>query len=114
MSSARAFQIRKWRIIWINHIGPSRHRKKAIYKKLGISKDTELILYMVCEKVQRRFELKEIRKHGLELLFSALFLVMQVTCNNLDNMRMMRVRRGRKTEYVCDYGGGDEDGYKSI
>lgn len=89
-------------------------QKKAIYKKLGISKDTELILYMVCEKVQRRFELKEIRKHGLELLFSALFLVMQVTCNNLDNMRMMRVRRVRKTEYVCDYGGGDEDGYKSI
>lgn len=84
-------------------------QKKAIYKKLGISKDTELILYMVCERVQRRFDLKEIRRHGLELLFSALFLIMQVTCNNLDNMRTMRVRRGRKTEYVCDYG-GDEDG----
>ena len=27
-------------------------QKKAIYKKLGISKDTELILYMVCEKVR--------------------------------------------------------------
>lgn len=84
-------------------------QKKAIYNKLGISKDTELILYMVCERVQRRFDLKEIRRHGLELLFSALFLIMQVTSNNLDNMRAMRVRRGRKIEYVCDYG-GDEDG----
>lgn len=86
-------------------------QKKEIYRKLGISKDTELILYMVCEKAQRKFDLKEIRKHGLELFFSVLFLVMQVTCNNLDDMRMMRVRRCRKTEYVCDYG-GDEDGNK--
>ena len=85
-------------------------QKKEIYRKLGISKDTELILYMVCEKVQRNFDLREIRKHGLEILFSALFLIMQVTCNSLDNMRMMRVRRGRKTEYVCDFNGGDNDG----
>lgn len=85
-------------------------QKKTIYRKLGISKDTELILYMVCEKVQRRFDLKEIRRHGLELLFSVLFLIMQVTCNNQDDMRMIRVRRGRKIEYVCDYSGGDDDG----
>ncbi len=84
-------------------------QKKVIYRKLGISKDTELLLYMICDKLHRRFDLKEIRKHGLELFFSLLFVMMQVTCNNLDDMRQMRVRRGRRTEYVIDGGNGDGD-----
>lgn len=83
-------------------------QKKSIYRKLGISKDTELLLYMICDKFHKEFDLREIRKHGLEVLFSVLFLVMQITCNNLDDMRMMRVRRGRRTEYVCDSDGGDD------
>lgn len=85
-------------------------QKKSIYRKLGISKDTELLLYMICDKLHKEFDLREIRKHGLEVLFSVLFLVMQITCNSLDDMRMMRVRRGRRTEYVCGNGVGDDDG----
>lgn len=72
-------------------------QKRTIYRKLGISKDTELILYMVCEKVQRNFDLKEIRKHGIELLFSVLFLVMQVTCNYFDMRRMKTPSQVRVT-----------------
>lgn len=54
-------------------------QKRTIYRKLGISKDTELLLYMICNKMKRNFDLNELRKHGLELLFSTLFVVMQVT-----------------------------------
>ena len=50
-------------------------QKRDIYKKLGISKDTELVLYMFCERMKINFDIKEIRKHGLELFFSILFLV---------------------------------------
>lgn len=63
-------------------------QKRSIYRKLGISKDTELVLYMICMKLGRDFDLKELRKHGLELLFSALFVTMQITCNYID-MRSM-------------------------
>lgn len=48
-------------------------QKRDIYRKLGISKDTELVLYMFCEKLKINFDLKEIRKHGLEMFFSFLF-----------------------------------------
>lgn len=58
-----------------------RTQKRTIYKKLGISKDTELLWYMICDRLKRNFDLKELRKHGLELLFSVLFIVMQVTCH---------------------------------
>ena len=50
-------------------------QKRDIYKKLGISKDTELVLYMFCERMKINFDIKEIRKHGLEIFFSILFLV---------------------------------------
>ena len=49
-------------------------QKRDIYKKLGISKDTELVLYMFCERMKINFDIKEIRKHGLEIFFSILFL----------------------------------------
>lgn len=71
-------------------------QKRTIYRKLGISKDTELLLYMLCEKMKKNFDLKEIRKHGLELLFSVLFIVMQVTCHNVDLRRM----RGKKSARI--------------
>ncbi|WP_235816389.1 helix-turn-helix transcriptional regulator [Bacteroides ihuae] len=71
-------------------------QKRTIYRKLGISKDTELLLYMLCEKMKKNFDLKEIRKHGLELLFSVLFIVMQVTCHNVDLRRM----RGKKNARI--------------
>lgn len=70
-------------------------QKRTIYRKLGISKDTELLLYMICEKLKRNFDLNELRKHGLELLFSTLFILMQVTCNDIDLRRMKTPSRAR-------------------
>lgn len=76
-------------------------QKRTIYRKLGISKDTELLLYMLCMKLQVNFDLKEIRKHGIEILFSVLFIFMQITCNNLDMRRMRTQSRVRtNTCYV--------------
>lgn len=59
-------------------------QKRTIYRKLGISKDTELVLYVLCVTLKRDFDLKEIRKHGLEILFSILFIAMQVTCTSIE------------------------------
>lgn len=70
-------------------------QKRTIYRKLGISKDTELLLYMICDRLKRNFDLNELRKHGLELLFSVLFLAMQVTCNDIDLRRMRTPSRAR-------------------
>ncbi|MCD8093913.1 MAG: LuxR C-terminal-related transcriptional regulator [Bacteroides sp.] len=75
-------------------------QKRTIYRKLGISKDTELLLYMICDKLKRNFDLKEIRKHGLELLFSVLFILMQVTCNSVD-LRRMRTSSRTRTSMRC-------------
>ena len=41
-------------------------RKKAIYHKLGVSKDTELMWYMIFERLGREFNLSEIREKGIE------------------------------------------------
>lgn len=70
-------------------------QKRTIYRKLGISKDTELLLYMICDKLKRDFDLNELRKHGLELLFSILFILMQVTCNEIDLRRVRTPSRAR-------------------
>ena len=78
-------------------IWTTKTQKRTIYRKLGISKDTELLLYMICIKLKRDFDLKEIRKHGLELLFSMLFIVMQVTCNSIEMKRMRTPSRTRTT-----------------
>ena len=43
-------------------------QKKAIYQKLGISKDTELMAYMICERKGVRFSIKKLRELGIELL----------------------------------------------
>ena len=70
-------------------------QKMTIYKKLGISKDTELLWWMVCEKLRIDFDLKEIRKHGLELLMVFLFLIIQITGNGGDLRRCRMARRSR-------------------
>lgn len=62
-------------------------QKRDIYKKLGISKDTELVLYMLCEKMKVDFDLREIRKHGLEIFFAILFMLAAVMNYRID-MRM--------------------------
>lgn len=76
-------------------------QKRSIYRKLGISKDTELLLYMLCMKLKRDFDLKEIRKHGLELLFSVLFIIMQIVPDYHIDMRRCKIRgRVRTTARV--------------
>ena len=45
-----------------------RTEKRAIYRKLGISKDKELLWYMILEKLGKEFNINEIRKKGLELI----------------------------------------------
>ena len=79
-------------------------QKRDIYKKLGISKDTELVLYMI------NFDIKEIRKHGLELFFSILFLVIAALDFHPDmrqcsraKTRTTQVSRTRRTKTDSDY-----------
>lgn len=43
-------------------------QKKQIYQKLGVSKDTELMAYMICERKGVRFSIKKLREQGIELL----------------------------------------------
>jgi DNA-binding NarL/FixJ family response regulator len=45
-----------------------RVEKKSIYKKLGVSKETELLWYMIFEKQKREFDLSLIREKGLGAL----------------------------------------------
>lgn len=74
-------------------------QKRAIYRKLGISKDTELLLYMICDRLHRDFDLREIRKHGLSVLFALAMLAMQVMGYGKDLRRVRTTRRAR-IEYV--------------
>lgn len=89
-----------------------RAQKRDIYRKLGISKDTELVLYLFCEKLKINFDLKEIRKHGLELFFSMLFFIMAAMDMQMDmrrtgrlqgRARVTRVIRGRRNLNEFDY-----------
>ena len=86
-------------------------QKRTIYRKLGISKDTELLLYMICNKMKRNFDLNELRKHGLELLFSTLFVVMQVTCNDIDLRRMKTPSRVRTAMRYIRVGGRSNNNF---
>lgn len=83
-------------------------QKRDIYRKLGISKDTELVLYMLCEKLKINFDLKELRKHGLELFFSVLFLVMAVMDFQIDMRRCTQMQaRARVTKVIRRRADGD-------
>lgn len=76
-----------------------RAHKKDIYRKLGITKETELMLWVLCDRFKKDFDIKELHKHGLELIFSVLFIVMQITCNSVD-MRTTRMPRPTNTTRV--------------
>lgn len=65
-------------------------QKRDIYKKLGISKDTELVLYMFCEKMKVDFDLKEIRKRGLEIFFAILIMLMAMMNYRIDMSMQIR------------------------
>lgn len=81
-----------------------RAQKRDIYKKLRISKDTELVLYMLCDRLKVNFDLKELRKHGLELFFSILFIVIQVSDYQID-MRRCRIQARSRTALRTSRGG---------
>lgn len=85
-------------------------QKRDIYKKPGISKDTRLVLYMSCERMKINFDIKEIRKHGLGLFFSVLFLVIAALDFHPDmrqcgsaKTRTTQVSRTRRTKTDSDY-----------
>jgi DNA-binding NarL/FixJ family response regulator len=44
-----------------------RTQRKAIYQKLGVSKDTELMACMICEHKGIRFSLAALREKGVSL-----------------------------------------------
>lgn len=44
-----------------------RTQKKAVYRKLGVSKDTELVAAMVCEHKGITFTLQALREKGVTL-----------------------------------------------
>lgn len=44
-----------------------RTQKKAVYRKLGVSKDTELVAAMVCEHKGIAFTIGELRQKGVTL-----------------------------------------------
>lgn len=43
-------------------------QKKTIYRKLGISKDTELLWWLICKRKRIKFDLNNIRTNGIEIL----------------------------------------------
>ena len=44
-----------------------RTQKKAIYRKIGVTKDTELMAAMICERKRVRFSIRRLRAKGVEL-----------------------------------------------
>ena len=65
---------------------------RDIHKKLKINNNVELTLYLLCARAKRNFDLKEIRKHGIELFFSIWFLILAFTPDYQMDMRRFRVR----------------------
>lgn len=66
---------------------------RDIHKKLGINNNVELTLYMLCDRAKRNFDLKEIRKHGIEIFFSVWFFILAITPNFQMDMRRLRMQR---------------------
>lgn len=65
---------------------------RDIHKKLGINNNVELTLYILCDRAKRNFDLKEIRKHGIEIFFSVWFFILAITPNFQMDMRRLRMR----------------------
>lgn len=45
-----------------------RTQKKSIYQKCGVSKDTELLWWMIMERMGVPFSLSELRAKGLDMI----------------------------------------------
>lgn len=67
-------------------------QKKSIYLKLGISTSSELTLYVICRYLGKAFDLKKIRQFGVSILFSLLFVVVQVFGDTGDMCRLRNAR----------------------
>lgn len=44
-----------------------RTQRKAVYRKLGVSKDTELMAAMICEHKELEFSISRLREKGVSL-----------------------------------------------
>lgn len=44
-----------------------RTQKRAIYRKMGVTKDTELLAVMVCERKGIEFTINKLREKGVAL-----------------------------------------------
>lgn len=44
-----------------------RTQKRTIYRKIGVTKDTELMAYMICEHRRIEWSLKRLREKGIQL-----------------------------------------------
>ena len=44
-----------------------RTQKKAIYRKVGVTKDTELMAAMICERKRITFNINRLREQGIAL-----------------------------------------------
>ena len=44
-----------------------RTQKKAVYRKVGVTKDTELMAAMICEHKGIEFSIKQLRDKGIHL-----------------------------------------------
>lgn len=69
---------------------------RDIHKKLDINNNVELTLYILCDRAKRNFDLKEIRKHGIEIFFSVWFFILAITPNFQMDMRRLRMRSGAR------------------
>lgn len=45
-----------------------RVHKKSIYRKKGVTKDTELVMSMVCERMGRPFTTERLRRKGIAII----------------------------------------------
>ena len=70
---------------------------RDIHKKLGINNNVELTLFLLCDRTKRNFDLKEIRKHGIELFFSVWFFILAITPNYQMDIRRCNIRPAAKT-----------------
>ena len=64
---AKVLQKKKLQNVFTNRFGRLKHKRKLFIKKLGITKDTELLLCMICEKLHIKFSVKEIHIKGLKI-----------------------------------------------
>ena len=121
-ASASQFNGHYYKVAWTNGTGGLVYNKK-MFQDRGWAVPTvysnpenpgcdpeagEVGLMELCEKLKINFDLKELRKHGLELFFSVLFLVMAVMDFQIDMRRCTQMQaRARVTRVIRRRADGD-------